>query len=445
MTILDTVGRWLDQLHDRWAGTGRYRLLAQLERAQYDPPAMQAQRQWLAVQKLLTHCYQTVPFYRQRFTQVRLHPNDFRSLADLVWLPILTKADIRAHEAELRSEVYAPKDLFAKTTSGSTGVPLRVWVDQASMRFKQACTQRSDEWTGWRRGQRVAKAWGNPEYVRQGFKGRLRNALIDRACYLDTLDLTEAKLDAFAAHLARYQPPLLFGHAHSLYLVAQHVEQLGLRVRPAGMISTAMPLHDFQRQLIERVFGCKVLNRYGCEEASLLACQCSATGGLHLNADSVYVELEALPNTPADTGKVLVTDLTNYAMPLLRYQVGDVASRQTEPCSCGRTLPLLARVEGREADYVRTPAGNLISGISLTENFALHIPHIAQLQIVQEQRDLVRFRIVPADDFGPASERKLQGMVRDVFGPTMRHELELIDAIEQEPSGKYRFCISRVA
>jgi phenylacetate-CoA ligase len=132
-------------------------------------------------------------------------------------------------------------------------------------------------------------------------------------------------------------------------------------------------------------------------------------------------------------------------MPLIRYQIGDVVVPTGRACRCGRGLPLVDRVEGREADYVLTPAGRLISGISLTENFALLIPGTAQVQIVQESLTELRVRLVPDDDFGPESRRKIAELVADTFGPAVRCEVELVGAIPQEPGGKYRFCISKVA
>src|SRR5438067_9862436 len=132
-------------------------------------------------------------------------------------------------------------------------------------------------------------------------------------------------------------------------------------------------------------------------------------------------------------------------MPLIRYQIGDVVVPSERRCKCGRGLPLIQRIEGRDADYVLTPAGRLISGISLTENFALLIPGTAQVQIVQESITQLRIRLVVDDCFGDTSRVKIAELVRDTFGESVRHDVELVDAIPQEPSGKYRFCISKVA
>jgi phenylacetate-CoA ligase len=412
-----------------------------LEQTQFDPPAVVAARQLAALKVQLKHAYATVPYYRTAWDRAGVHPDDVKSLADLDAFPVLAKADIRAHEAELLSEPYRTAKLRLKRTSGSTGVPLTIRVDEPAMQWKHACTIRSDQWSGYRLGQRVAKVWGNPEYLHHGWRGRLRNRLLDRAVYLDTIHLTDAKVAAFAAELRWHRPGLVFGHAHSLYLVACHLKKTGATdIRPHGIISTAMVLHDYQRRVIEAVFGTPVTNRYGCEEVSLIASECERHAGLHVNADNVYVE--APTGRP---GRLVVTDLVNRAMPLIRYQIGDVVALSERTCPCGRGLPLIERIEGREADYVLTPTGRLISGISLTENFALHIPGTAQMQIVQESLTELRIRLVPDEQFGDASRAKIAALVEETFGSGVRVEVELVDSIPQEPSGKYRFCISKVA
>src|SRR5262249_21301964 len=200
------------------------------------------------------------------------------------------------------------------------------------------------------------------------------------------LKMTDADLAAFAVRLKRRPPGLIFGHAHSLYLLAKFVECHGpAGIRPRGIITTAMVLHDWQRRVIEVVFACPVTNRYGCEEVSRIACECERHAGLHINSDGVYVEVLAggRPAADGEPGAVVVTDLVNRAMPILRYKVGDVAALTKRRCECGRGLPLMERIEGRESDYVTTELGELISGISLTENFAMQVPGVAQMQIVQ--------------------------------------------------------------
>lgn len=409
-----------------------------LERTQFDGLAAVRERQLAMLRIQLQHAWNTVPHYRKTWTAAGVHPSDVKSLADLANFPVLTKTDIRTHGPDLRSTAFAGQSLRTKKTSGSTGVPLTILCDEQAIQWKYACTLRADQWSGYRLGQRVAKVWGNPEYQAFGLRGRVMNRVVDRAVHLDTLHLTPERMEAFVSAIRRHRPGLIFGHAHSIYLLACQLKKLGIDdVRPNGVVSTAMPLHDWQRTVIESVFGTKPTNRYGCEEVSLIACECPAHNGLHVAAESVFTEVEA-------SGHLLVTDLSNFAMPLIRYRIGDVVTATDRTCSCGRGLPLLERIEGRDADYAITPDGALISGISLTENFAMHIPGAAQVQIVQESRTHVVVRLVVDDAFTDASRTRIANLVLDTFGPTMRHDVELVDAIPQEPSGKYRFCISKV-
>jgi phenylacetate-CoA ligase len=430
-----------------WEGSPYLSIYRSLRRTQFDPAERIRERQWLGVQQMLRHAYDTVPYYRRLFDEQGIHANAIQSFADFERIPLLTKTDIRERQADLISEPYRNQRLHLKKTSGSTGVPLQIRLDDAGMQFKRACTLRADEWSGWRLGEPVAKVWGNPEYRKLGWRGRLRNALLDRSLYLDTLAMNESALASFAREVHRRQPTLLFGHAHSVYLIAQFARERGIAgIQPRGIITTAMVLHDWQRSLIQEVFSCKVTNRYGCEEVSLIASECEQHNGLHVNADGLYVEILAngRPAAEGEPGAIVVTDLANRAMPIIRYKIGDVAVASSRTCTCGRGLPLIERLEGRESDYVTTETGELISGISLTENFALHIRGVGQMQIIQESLTQFRFRIVRDNDFGAESLERIRFLVHERFGPRTGYDIEFVDEIPQEPSGKYRFCISRV-
>jgi phenylacetate-CoA ligase len=419
-----------------------------LERTQYDPPAVVRERQLEALQKIVRHAWTSVPYYHKRWTDAKVHPDMIRDLDDLRDFPILTKGDIRGSGDRLRSETYRHREVCTKTTSGSTGVPLTIMVDKAAMAWKRACSLRSDQWSGWAVGERIARLWGHGAAERGGIKARLRRHFLDRESFLNTLGIDRSKLRAFAEHLKRNPPGLIFGHAHSLYLFAAYIRKFCPgTIHPNGVISAAMTLHDWQRAVIEEAFGQPVTNRYGCEEVSLIACECEEHNGLHANADGVYCEVirDDRLNAGPNAGRLLVTDLTNRAMPLIRYEVGDVVVPSKRTCACGRGLPLIEQVVGREADYVLSPGGSLISGISLTDHFATEIDGAAQVQIVQEKLTFLRLRLVPGEGFGPESHRQIATLVRDMFGEQMRFEVELVSAIPQEASGKYRFCVSPVA
>ncbi len=420
-----------------------------LLRTQFDSPEAIRQRQWQRVKDLIDHAVTSTTFWRARFSALGIEPGDITTWEDFGRIGVLTKDDLRSQHGALLARGFDPQKLTHKKTSGSTGVKVEVLVDELAQQHKRACAMRANEWSGWRQGERVAMVWGNPEYLHRGWRGRLRNLLLERGNYLDTLKMDVPELARYHGSLKRRPPSLILGHAHSLYLLASYMEGAGgAGFRPRGIISTAMVLHPFERRTIERVWGTEVTDRYGCEEVSLIASQCEAHQDLHLNSDGVLVEIvrpDGAPAAAGEAGTVLVTDLHNRAMPILRYQVGDMAVPTDRQCPCGRGLPLLERIEGRVADYVLTPEGDFISGISLTENFAMLVPGVAQLQIVQEELDDIRFRIVRGPEFTTDGEGRLLQLARRRFGDRVRFQCEYVENIPQEPSGKYRFCISKVA
>jgi phenylacetate-CoA ligase len=417
-----------------------------LERTQYLTEEELRLRQWHRLRKILTHAYENCPFYARLYGSSGFRPDDLRTWHDLQRIPILTKKHIRANLNDMVARNTPRNRLLAKKTSGSTGVSLFFYTDEAADQWRRACAIRNDRWTGWDIGERVGALWGNPP-TKTSFRSRLRNCLLQRIRYLDTLNMNEDDIEAFARKLINSPVNLLFGHAHSLYLFALFVRSRGMTgIVPRGIISTSMVLLEKERSVIESVFRARVLNRYGCEELSLIASECEHQTGLHINLDTLVVEVlkNGRPAKPGEIGQVVVTDLMNYGMPFIRYSVGDTAVLSNKKCPCGRGFPLLERVEGRTADYLVAPDGMLVSGISLTENFATLVPGLEQMQIIQEKTDFLRLKIVPGEGFGRESEKTIEALIGKRFGPSMRYECEFVDEIPCESSGKFRFVISKV-
>jgi phenylacetate-CoA ligase len=420
--------------------------LKYLELSQYLSLEKIRDDQWLRLKKILKHAFENTEFYRKCFLEINAIPEDIKDWRDFERLPFLTKEDIREYRNEMVAKNIPEHKLAAKKTSGSTGVSLEFFVDEDSLQWKRACTVRHNRWTGWDLGERVAAIWGNPEHYKN-WRMKLRNLLLDRYTYLDTLNMDENSIIEFYRTICDRKPALLFGHAHSLYLFSKFVEENRWRPpQPKGIVSTAMVLHSHERKTIEEVFGIKVTNRYGCEEVSLIACECEQHRGLHINLDTLIVEVirDGKQASAGEPGSIVVTDLTNYGMPFIRYKVGDVGILSEKNCSCGRSFPMLQSIEGRAADYIVTPEGKYISGISLTENFAMLLPEIKQLQIIQDRINHLLLRIVKANGYNNGTEEKIRSLVLGRFGPNMAYELNYTDTIPQESSGKYRFCISKV-
>ena len=418
-----------------------------LERSQYLSEEKLRVRQWYRLRKILTHAYENCPFYTRLYSSSGICPAELRTWGDFHKIPILTKKQIRANLNDMVAKNIPPNRLLARRTSGSTGVSLFFYIDETAGQWRRACTIRNDRWTGWDTGERVGALWGNPP-TKKSFRSRLRNGLLERVRYLDTLNMSEDDIEAFARKLIACPVNLLFGHAHSLYLFALFVRSRGMTgIVPRGIISSSMVLLEKERSVIESVFHAKVFNRYGCEELSLIASECEHQTGLHINLDTLVVEVlkNGRPAKPGEIGQVVVTDLMNYGMPFIRYRVGDMAVPSGKKCPCGRNFPLLERIEGRTADYLVTSDGMLVSGISLTENLATLIPGLEQMQIIQESPGFLRLRIVPGEGFDERSTRVIASLMQKRFGPAMRYEIEFVNEIAPEPSGKFRFVISKVA
>jgi phenylacetate-CoA ligase len=402
--------------------------------------------QWQKLVSLLDHAWNQSPYYRETLSSVGFKPGDLKDWSDLQRLPILTKLAITENAAGMISLDSRREKLVPRKTSGSTGVSLNFYVDDDEFQFKRGVENYRDQWTGWKMGEWRAFTWGNPSYL-HSFRGRIRNYLLDRCFSLDTLRMDDQMMAAFAAEIFRRKPTMLFGHAHSLYLFACYWRDRNLPLfHFKGILSTAMVLHPHERELCQSVFQSPVFDRYGCEEVSLIASECETHEGLHVNTDSLVVEV-LKGNSPAavnESGRVIITDLINKAMPFIRYEVGDTAMRSDRLCSCGRTYPLLTGVTGRIADYLQTPEGQWVSGISLTENFATLVPGIHQIQIIQEKSDFLRLRIVRGRSFDEESGRQIADLVQQRFGERMKFLVEFVDFIQPEPSGKYRFTIYRV-
>jgi phenylacetate-CoA ligase len=441
------VAACVEPAWDLWESRGR-RLASwrRLRRLQWDPPAAVDARRRAALAAIVRHAAVTTPFNAERFAAAGLDPLAVRDIIDLARLPVLAKDDLRTRGAELFSRAVPRADLVTAKTGGSTGVSLQVWCDRDGIERRAGAALLADSWSGWRIGQPVAAVWGNPPVPRTA-RQRLRAWARERILFLDTMRIDAAAIDAFAAGWARLRPGLLFGHAHSLFILAEALEGRGLMPRPRGIVATSMMLLKPEREVIERVFGVPVTNRYGCEELGLIACECERHAGMHLSAETVWVETlhaDGSSCAPGEDGRLVITDLVNRGQPLIRYEVGDRGVLTTDPCPCGRGWPLLAALTGRIADFLLALDGSRVAGISLIENTLTRLPGIRQLQLVQEERGALVANLVPATGWSETVAQNLTASLRDALGADLRVEIRLAERIAQEPSGKYRFSICRV-
>ncbi len=432
---------------DVWrSGSPRLRYEKSLERSQWLPASELLSRQRNSLSRHLQAVATVNSFHRDRFATSGFDPSRPFTLQQFSTLPILTKAEIRAAGTGLLSTGYETSNLMQFKTGGSTGTPLQIWMTEELSERRNALARRHDRWTGWRPGEPIGALWGNP--VSPDWKTQARRLLIQPLVVLDTMDVQQASARAFAQRWRRVRPTLLFGHAHSLFVLAQLAESWPDNpIRPKAVLSTSMMLLAHERAVIERVFGAPVFDRYGCEEVSLIGSECEQRRGMHLNIEHLLIEFlddSNRPVAPGETGNIVVTDLENLAMPLIRYRVEDQGVPSERVCPCGRGLPLMEKVTGRVADFLVRSDGSRVAGISLIENTLTKIPGIEQLQIVQDSRQLLRLRVVAGDRFGTLPAAELVSYFQALMGDQVTVQLERVASIPPEPNGKYRFCISRV-
>jgi phenylacetate-CoA ligase len=278
--------------------------------------------------------------------------------------------------------------------------------------------------------------------------------MLNRLANLTLLNAYRMTPERMRAYLERFnakRPKVIVAYAQAIYDLALFAEESGVAVAPqAAILTSASTLHPFMREKVEKVFGCRVFDRYGCRELGSIACECPQHAGLHVFPWGNYVEVvddDGRPAPPGTEGNILITSLTNYAMPLIRYQIGDRGSLAPEgSCPCGRRGQLLQRIAGRLTDDFRTRSGRVIPGIYFVHmiGVALNTGAIKKFQVIQEDYERLRLVLVKRSPDADAGLPAIQAAFEMVMGEDLRLDVEVVEDIPPSPSGKFRYTLSRV-
>lgn len=423
------------------------RYLRQYEASQWQSRDRIEQSQWAKLAPLLAHCWSEVPFYRDAWSRAGFKPNDIRSIADFRRLPILEKADIRANLDDLVAGSHRGKVIY-KSTGGSTGEPLRFGYSRESYERRMAVMWRGYRWAGADIGRRTLYLWGASGGAQGAWsraKERAYHAAFGRRM-LDAFSIGEGGFERYAAVIERYRPQVIVAYVNPIWQLARWINANRRGAwRPRAIITGAESLFAGQRADIESAFGCKVFNTYGCREFMLIASECEAKLGLHVNADNLVVETATdTPIAGSDgAGDVLVTDLHNYAMPFIRYRNGDRAFLSSDACSCGRGLPLLRSVEGRILDALRTRDGRYLPGEFFPHRLK-DVRGIKHFQVVQRALDRIELRIVREPDLREADIEGVRADVMRAMGQGTDLQVVYVDSIPPTASGKRRVTVSEI-
>lgn len=399
-----------------------------------------------ALRDLLAEAQRHVPYWREVFTRLRFDPRDVRSKRDLDALPVLTREIVRERYRDLVHPMYAAVNL-KKGTSGSTGTPLKFEYSPESESWRQAIRIRGYSWAGYRPGLPTFYYWAlvaAPPKGPRGLKIRFDRTM-KRETFVDSMHQDEQARRRALELFRRARPAVVICYTQSCAQFARWI--LDRRLRDwddIPVLCGAEAVLAADRAILERTFGPGVFETYGSRETMLLAAECEAHDGMHLMEENVIVEVtrDGKALAAGETGDVLVTDLHNYGMPLIRYRNGDLATSSGDgKCACGRGLRKIQRVDGRRADTLVDRDGNPIPGIVFHVLFSdARLEIISQFQAIQRRGGAVVLRVVRGQDWSAERFESIVLRFRDYLHG-LPFEVEFCESIPPAPTGKMRTIV----
>jgi len=438
------VTRILAPALDLIKGTNIVEYLQILERTQWLKQKEIIEFATKKLRRLLTFAYERCPYYHHVFKDLGLKPDNIKTVKDLVKLPILTKEDVRNNLAKMIARSFQRSRLIPERTGGSTGEPLDFFTTKESWSWEHAAGFRAYGWSGYQLGDKQALMWGHPVDLVEFQK--LRENIVNffqRTIVLPCDYVSDKSMTIFANRLERFRPKLIRGYASAVYLFAKFCKERGHNIQPKAVITTADTLFDHERRMIEDTFKCEVYDFYGSREAAGIASECPEHSGYHVSAENIILEIirKGEHVAPGENGEILVTNLNNYGMPFIRYGTKDVGSPSDEICPCGRGLPLIKSLEGRNWDIITTPNGYIQYSFFYWIIAGLHVK---QFQIIQETRDRILIKIVKDKQYSEVDTEYILQKLSHSISKNIKIDIEFVNLIPPTKSGKRRVVISNI-
>lgn len=403
------------------------------------------------LRRLIRHAYRNVPYYRHMMQDGGLRPEDIRGQDDLGKLPLLSKEDVRRNlYFDITAENMSKADMLKIATSGSTGEPFVCYADREQLEFRWAATLRAQEWTGYRFGDPTVRLWhqtlglNRSRATKEHIDAKLSNRL-----HIPVFEMSDDSLRRMVSSIQSHHPVLIDGYAEALDFLAHYIKSSSseLQLSPSGVMSSAQTLPESSRRLIESAFGCRVFDKYGSREFSGIAYECDAHDGLHVVAEGYIVEVlkDGRAARPGETGEVVVTDLNNYAMPFLRYRIGDLAvPMDSFPCVCGRDGPKLRSIQGRVQSIIVGENGRYVPGTFFAHALKEYDHILRRYQVVQESPGAIVLKVVKAGRYSASGIAEVCEVIRDHLGKGLRIDVQEVDAIALGRTGKHLAAVSKV-
>jgi phenylacetate-CoA ligase len=395
-----------------------------------------------ALRRLIAHAARAVPFYRDHFARAGVSPDAIRTVGDLAALPPVTKDALRQSPVadQLALSLDAER-LLSISTTGSTGRPFRIYNTWLEYRLLHLFRLRAHWQFGRRPGDRLAEIDqpAAPHANDNKRIGQLLRALrLERRVQLSLYDPPDVLLDALEA----FRPDIVTAYPAVLLRLGRVLsERPRTGLRPRFLLTNSEVLTPGARAELRETWNAPVYQFYDCHECNLIAWDCPAGYGLHCNEDVAVIEVlrDGQAAAAGQRGEVTITSLFSYAMPLVRFQLGDVARRGPTPCPCGAPFATLQSVEGRMVDFFRLPGGRWMHPFRLIQDLDGDGGEwVHQYRLVQELEDRIVFSAVPAAGATPERLERFRRHAKDAVGSNVEVVARYVDSIEPGPGGKMR-------
>ena len=400
------------------------------------------------LKKLLQHVNDNVPFYHRIFKKLNFKPEYVKSVNDLNKLPILTKEIVNKNFNELYARNYPNEKFILSSTGGSTAAPMKFYIDKKWEACNMAAAYRSWSWAGYKLGDKMAYLWSAPQDLQvSSYTDIVRNYFL-KTIILDAFNLTEENMNKYIKILTRFKPKIINTYASVIFTFSEYIKKMGIdTIKPTAILTTSDMLYDYKRKTIEQAFNCEVFDYYSGRDTTLQAAECQEHFGYHLSIENAVVEFMKENEHVAlgETGNLIITDLCNYAMPFIRYEIGDLGTPSDERCPCGRNLPIMKSLQGRTYDYILTSDGRLLAGIFF-HHILVHneIQGIKEFQIVQKTKDKIIVFIVKNEKENTEDINRFISLIKNNVGEKVEVELKYVSSIKRTPTGKLMHVISNI-
>ncbi|MBX2955220.1 MAG: phenylacetate--CoA ligase family protein [Cyclobacteriaceae bacterium] len=380
------------------------------------------------LQKLLIHISTNVDYYKK----LNVHSAD----DPVAWLknfPILYKNTIKENATSM---IFKDGNkLIAESSSGSSGVQVTVYMSAKESSRTQAWQTLLWEWGGFKLGNRFFQLGMT---TRRPMVKKIKDILL-RTYYQQAFNISRVEVEKSLTKKIDFTQCVMGGYASGLYGYALYARDMKLKVNFKSVVSWGDKMFPHYRKLIKEVFGAPVTDTYGSTEGFVIAGQCEFQN-YHVLSPHVYLELldkEGKEVRDGEPGYVVVTRLDGYSMPLIRYYLGDIAVKEAKEvkCACGRELPMIRQIVGRDTDIVRTRSGKLLIVHFFTGIFE-HFEKIRQFRVIQQDLDSIIIEYIPEIDFSPYVLEEVRSVIVNKLEEQFEIEFQEVQHIEPTASGK---------